>query len=332
MLVIFMVKFGIELVPQTPINKIVDLTVLAEELGLDTVWITDHFYNRNTYITLTAIALKTKKIHLGPGVTNPYVVNPVWTASAIASLDEVSGGRALLGIGAGDKVTLEKLSIPQKIPLTAIKESVQTIRRLLNGEAVTFEGRFLKMKDARLSFKPAHEIPIYIGAQGPKMLKLSSKIGDGILINASNPKDFEYAMGIIKEAAGEKLEKLDIVAYTCFSVDEDRGEARNKAIPIVAFIVAGAPEKVLERHGVNLENAEKIKEALARGDFKKAFKNVTEDMVKAFSIYGTPEDCIKSIKELLNIGVTHVVFGSPLGVKKKKALRLIGENVIPAFK
>lgn len=166
--------------------------------------------------------------------------------------------------------------------MTAIKESVQTIRRLLNGEAVTFEGRFLKMKDARLSFKPAHEIPIYIGAQGPKMLKLSSKIGDGILINASNPKDFEYAMGIIKEAASEKLEKLDI--------------------------------------------------ALARGDFKKAFKNVTEDMVKAFSIYGTPEDCIKSIKELLNIGVTHVVFGSPLGAKKKKALRLIGENVIPAFK
>ena len=327
-----MVKFGLEFVPQTSIYKIVEWSVIAEKGGLDTVWITDHFYNRNTYITLTAIALKTERIQLGPGVTNPYVVNPVWTASAIASLDEISRGRAILGIGAGDKVTLEKLSIPQKSPLSAIRESVETIKKLLAGENVTLDGKFLKLKGVGLAFKPGRVVPIYIGAQGPKMLKLASKIGDGILINASNPRDFEYAFDIIREAAGERLERLDVVAYTCFSVAEDREKAKKKALPIVAFIVAGSPEKVLERHGIDKEKAGKIKEALGKGDFKTAFENVTDDMVEAFSIYGTPEDCVKAIKKLVEKGVTHVVFGSPLGAKKKGALKLICEHVVPAFK
>jgi len=327
-----MVKFGLELVPGTSIEKIVKLSVLAEEGGLDTVWITDHFYNKNTYITLTAIALKTRRINLGPGVTNPYVVNPAWTASAIASLDEVSGGRAILGIGAGDRVTLEKLSIEQKRPLSAIRESVEVIRALLKGETVNIDGKFLKLKDIRLNFKPSRVVPVYIGAQGPKMLRLASRIGDGILINASSPKDFEYAMGIIKEAAGERLKELDIVAYTAFSVNKDKGKARKKALPIVAFIVAGSPDVVLERHGIDKGKAAEIREALGKGDFPGAMGKVTDDMMEAFSIYGTPEDCVAKIEELLKVGVTHVVFGSPLGAKKEPALRLIIDEVIPSFK
>lgn len=327
-----MLKFGLEFVPQTPVEKIVKFSVLAEEGGFNTIWITDHFYNRNTYITLTAIALKTKNILLGPGVTNPYVVNPVWTASAIASLDEISGGRAMLGIGAGDRVTLEKLAIAQATPLAAIKESVTVIRELLAGKSITLDGRFLKVKEVRLSYKPGRVPPIYIGAQGPKMLKLASKIGDGILINASSPKDFEYALNIVKRTAEDRLDRIDIVAYTCFSVDYDREAARNKVIPIVAFIVAGSPEKVLERHGIEKERASRIKAALAKGDFGKAFKNVTEDMVKSFSIYGTPEDCISAIRELARTNVTHVVFGSPLGAKKARAIEIISREIIPAFK
>jgi len=326
------VKFGLELVPMSPIDKIVDLSVLAEQGGLDTVWITDHYNNRNVYITLTAIALKTSRIHLGPGVTNPYIANPAWTAAAIASLDEISGGRAILGIGAGDKATLEKLSVEWKKPLTAIRESVTVIRMLLKGESVTFDGTLFKLKDARLNFKPPHDVPIYIGAQAPKMLKLAATIGDGILINASNPKDYEYAMNIIKEAAAEKLSKLDIVAYTCFSVDHDREVAKGAAIPIVAFIAAGSPDAVLERHGIEKEGVEKIREALGKGDFGTAFKSVTDDMLKAFSIYGTPEECVEELSKLIKLGVTHIVFGSPLGKKKKDALKLISEEVIQHFK
>ena len=128
------VKFGLELVPNTPIEKVVGLATLAEQGGFEYLWITDHYYNRNVYVTLTAVALRTSKLIIGPGVTNPYVVNPAWTASAIASLDEISGGRAVLGIGAGDAVTLRALAIPQRTPLRAVEESVRAIRRLLGGE------------------------------------------------------------------------------------------------------------------------------------------------------------------------------------------------------
>lgn len=325
-------RFGLELVPSTPISELVDLATVAEQLGLDTVWITDHYNNRNVYVTLSSIALRTNRVLLGPGVTNPYVVNPAWTASAIASLDEISGGRALLGIGAGDKATLEKLSIEWRTPLKAIEESVTVIRKLLRGEIVDFNGEFIKVKGAKLNYKPLHEIPIYIGAQAPRMLKLAASIGDGVLINASNPKDYEQAIEIIKEAAGDRFSKLDVVAYTCFSIDKDRNEARKAALPIVAFIVAGAPRNALERHGISLEKAQAIASAINRGDFKTAFSNVTEEMLQAFSIYGTPNECADSLNKLIKLGVTQIVFGSPIGKKRKEALKTIAEEVIPLFK
>jgi 5,10-methylenetetrahydromethanopterin reductase len=326
------IRFGIELVPSSPISEIVDISIHAENLGFNYIWITDHFNNRNVYVTLTSIALNTKRIMLGPGVTNPYVISPIWTASAIASLDEVSSGRAVLGIGAGDKATLEKISIEWKKPLTTIKESVEVIRKLLRGEIVTYNGEVLKVSGAALSYKPVHEIPIYIGAQAPKMLQLVASLGDGILINASNPKDYEYAMNVIRESAKDRIGKIDVVAYTSFSVDKDRTSARKTARPIVAFIVAGAPEDVLKRHGIDLEKAKNIRENISKGRFRDAFSIVTDEMIDAFSISGLPSECIEVLDKLAKLGVTQIVFGSPIGKDKKSALQLIATDIITHFK
>lgn len=329
-----MMKFGIEFVPDTSIDKIIGYSKLGEEGGFNFLWITDHYNNRNTYIVLTAIALSTDSISLGPGVTNPYVVNPAWTASAIASLDEVSGGRAMLGLGAGDKVTLASLGIPFTKPLSTIRESVEVMSRLLKGEAVKYEGRVLKFNGARLSHQPKRHIPIYVGAQGPKMLRLAGKIADGVLINASHPKDFQLAIKEISKGAeeGERdIEKIDVVAYTSFSCDEDPKKAKKKVAPVVAFIAAGCPQQVLERHNIPLEDAARIGKALAKGNFGEAFSSVTDLMVDTFSIYGTPEDCIAKISALSKMGVTQLVVGSPIGPKKKKAIDLISREVVHSF-
>lgn len=325
-------RFGIELVPSSPIAELTALSTHAENLGFDFVWITDHFNNRNVYITLTSIALNTKRILLGPGVTNPYVINPVWTASAIASLDEVSSGRAVLGIGTGDRATLERISIAWKKPLATIKESVEIMRRLLRGEVVSYDGEIFKISGAALSYKPIHEIPIYIGAQAPKMLQLAATIGDGILINASNPKDYEYAMKIAREGAGERVDRIDVAAYTSFSVDRDRSVARKTVRPIVAFIVSGAPEDILTRHGIDVEKAKAIGENISKGKFKDAFSMVSDDMIDAFSIAGTPSECIEVLNKLVKLGVTQIVFGSPIGKDKKSSLELIASDIMPHFK
>jgi 5,10-methylenetetrahydromethanopterin reductase len=329
-----MVTFGIEFVPDTSPQKIVDYTKKAEEGGFEYVWITDHYNNRNCYTVLTQVALTTTRIRLGPGVTNPYVVNPAWTASAVASLDELSGGRAVLGIGAGDKVTLEMLGIPFKRPLSAIRESVDVIRRLWQGEVVELTGRAFKFEGARLSHKPSTAIPIYVGAQGPKMLQLAGRIGDGVLINASHPKDFELALKGIRSGARDanrQMGEIDVVAYASFSVAHDASKAKKKVAPVVAFIAAGSPPPVLERHGIPAEEVAKISDALAKGNFGAAFGAVTGPMIDAFSIYGTPDDCIERIAALVKIGVSQLVVGSPIGPKKKDAIDLIAREVIPSL-
>jgi len=329
-----MMRFGIEFVPMEPIVNIVKYVKLAEARGFQYVWITDHYNNRDVYATLAMLAINTERIKLGTGVTNPYTRNIAQTASSIATIDELSNGRAILGIGAGDKVTLEALGIQWLKPVIAIRESVTVLRQLWTGKRVKFEGKIIKLKGAKLAVKPKNTIPIYIGAQGPLMLRLAGEVGDGVLINASHPKDFEFAMKQLRrgiERGGRSLNDIDVAAYTAFSVDEDPKAATKAVKIVVAFIVAGAPDVVLERHGIDVDAANTIRMAIGKGDFKTAVKSITKDMIDSFSICGTPEDCISRIEELLKTGVTQIVAGSPIGPDKEKAINLIGERIIPKF-
>lgn len=323
-----MATFGIEFVPNVPTPELINYCKYAEQNGIDFLWITDHYNNRNVFAELALIANATSRIKLGPGITNAFTASPAVTASAICTIDEISSGRATLGIGPGDLSTLPKIGIPMETPVARLTEAVGIIRKLWAGEAVnTHENKVFKFAGAQLAYKPKQKaIPIYIGAQGEKMLETAGKIGDGALINASNPKDFEYAVPIIKKAAGEK--KFDIAAYTSFAIDTDSKKAKGAVRPVVAFIAAGAPVPVLQRHGLDLNAINTIKAGLAKGDFKTAFGAVNDQMIDAFSIYGTPQELNAKIDNLKKMGVTQIVAGSPIGPDKNKSIRLIGKYVI----
>jgi 5,10-methylenetetrahydromethanopterin reductase len=318
--------FGIEFVPADPVLKIGYLAKLAEDVGFDTIWITDHYNNRDVYSTLAVLSMLTNKALLGTGVTNPYTRNAAVTASSIASINELSGGRAILGIGPGDKATFDAMGIDWDKPLTRVNESVSAIRALLAKKKVT-QGGF---KGAQLNFSTPR-IPIYIGAQGPKMLELAGAIADGVLINASHPEDFKYAVPLIKqgaEKAGRTPDEVQICAYTSFSADKDPAKAIKAAKMVVAFIVNGSPENVLERHGIDPEEAKKISDSIAKGDFASLMADVTLKMVDAFSVSGAPENCLARVDELLKTGVTQIVVGSPIGPDKEKSIRLIGKQIL----
>ncbi len=323
-------KFGVEFVPNVKPYEVEYLSQVAEDSGFESVWITDHYNNRSACSILTLLALRTRKVSLGVGVANPFTSHPAVTASAIATINEISGGRAILGIAAGDRMTLQRLGIDWDKPLARVKEAVDLIRELISGKRVDYSGKTLHVKSAGLDYK-VEPFPIYVGAQGPKMLRLASEVGDGVLINASHPKDFEEAF----KCFGELKEGFDIVAYTSMSVDKDGNRAREEAKIVVAFIVAGSPEIVLERHGL-AEKAGKVREALSKafsgGNWAEVKKAVSEEMVDAFSVSGTPEEVISRVEELKKAGVTHVVAGSPIGVDKVKAMRLIGKKVLPVFR
>jgi len=328
-------KFGIEFSPEKPTYEVAYYSRDAEDAGFHHVWITDHYNNRNVYSTMTDIAYNTNRILIGSAVTNPYVCNPVWTSTAIFTIDEISGGRAIFGIGAGDKMTLNAIGIKWKKPLTAVKESVEIFQQLNDTKKCKLKGEFFDIPNARIKKNPPHRVPVYIGAQGPKMLKLSAALADGVLVNASHPRDFEPAVQALKEGAheaGRDISDIDVAAYTSFSIDEKRDKAVKKARIVAGAIAVGSPDFVLERHGIDKATADSIKDMVVKQDFA-AMKGggVPDHVVEAFSIAGTPDDCVEKIEALGKVGVTQIVTGMPLGKSKTDAIKLIRKNVIPHF-
>lgn len=317
-------KFGIEFVPNEPLDKIAKLVKLAEDVGFEYAWITDHYNNKNVYEALTLIADATETIKLGPGVTNPYVRAPAITAAAIATLDEISNGRATLGIGPGDKATFDALGIEWTKPVSTIIDAVADFRTLLAGEKTESGAQLGGVKALQ------DLIPIYQGAQGPKMLETAGAIADGVLINASNPKDYEAAIPLIKKGAdnaGKSISNIDVGAYTATSIGADSEAAKNAAKIVVAFIAAGSPPPILERHGLPAGINEKLGGLIAKGDFGGAIGTVDDALLEAFSVCGTPDEFIPKIKALENGGVTQYVAGSPIGKDKEESIKLLGEVI-----
>jgi 5,10-methylenetetrahydromethanopterin reductase len=329
------VEFGIEFVPRDLYWKTTFYSIQAEKIGFDNLWITDHFNNRNVYVSLAIASAYTERIKFGPGVTNPYLVHPVVTAQAVATLNEIAPGRVVCGLGVGDRTTLQMVNIKMRKPLSTIRESVRVIREIISKRTLEMQGTIFQVSGAKLNFKVANPIPIFIGAQGPKMLALAAEIGDGVLINASHWKDIENAMTFIRQGAGrtgKKLDDLSISAYTSFSIASNFDKAFKAVVPVVAYIVAGSPEMILERHGISVELASKIRDAIVHGRWKEAFSNVDNNMVEAFSICGTPEICVEKIDKLVKVGVNQVVAGSPIGPNMRKSINMIATEVFPHFK
>lgn len=218
---------GIELAPERPVPELVALGERVEREGFDTLFASSHYNNRDPFTVLSRVAAATDDIRLGPGVVNPYETHPVTLASRIATIDEASDGRAVCGLGAGDRSTLRNLGIDRDRPLRRVLETMKVSKRLWAGERVSHDGTFVA-RDAGLNYS-ASEIPAYVGAQGPNMLRMSAKHADGALVNGSHPRDFAWADERIAEGLDERPDdrgEFDFAAYACVSVAEDGVDAR----------------------------------------------------------------------------------------------------------
>jgi len=315
---------GIELTPDEPIDAVADYAVQAETAGFDAVLASSHYNNRDPFLALGEIARATTDVGLGPAAANPYDTHPVKLASQIATLDERSNGRALFGIGAGDRSTLSALGIEQDRPLRRVLESFRAARDLWAGETVTQDGTFTA-RDAALNYDSGRSIPVYVGAQGPHMLRMSGKHADGALVNASHPADLAWSAARIEEGIADRPadDRFDAAAFASVSIADDGERAREAARPPVAFIVSGAAPPVLDRHDIDTDRVSEIGRALESGEFTEAFEAVTPEMIEAFAIAGTPETVEKKIDAVLE-HVDSVVCGSPLGPEKEESISLLG--------
>ncbi|WP_246084392.1 5,10-methylenetetrahydromethanopterin reductase [Salinadaptatus halalkaliphilus] len=316
-----------ELTPEHPPDRIADLASLAESEGFDIAFASSHYFNRDPFVTLSRMVDTTDEIRLGPGVVNPYESHPVKLASQTATIDEISGGRGVFGVGAGDRSSLSNLGIERDRPLRRVLETFDLARELWDGETVTHEGTFTA-RDASLNVDPpSASIPVYVGAQGPHMLRMSAKHADGALINAAHPRDLEWAAGQIEQgldARPDEYGEFESLAFASVSVAGDEATARESARPPVAFIVGGAAEPVLERHDIDRGVAESVSDALERGELHEAFGAVTPSMVDAFCIAGTTETVADRFDAVLE-HVDGIVVGSPLGPDLEDAIERASE-------
>jgi 5,10-methylenetetrahydromethanopterin reductase len=327
-------KFGIATMPSNSADEYAQMAKLAEIYGFDDVWVPDespsHPY-RDVIVTLTVIALKTKKVKIGTCVCNPYTRNPVLLAVALASVNEISNGRVILGIGAGGSMTLSPLDIKMwKKPLTAVRDAVEVSRRLFTGETVDFDGEFVKARGIRLFSKP-RRVPIYLAARGPKMLSLTGEIADGVFVDTT-VDHLGYALRYIAEGArkaGRNLGEIDVGNNVPISISSDEKEARELVKPYVTFRVAYSPTHALELSGIKRTEQDAVREVFRSRGMERAKDFVTDRMVDAFAITGSPESCMNKCLSRMKAGITHLIFTEPFGPDPKVALRIIGEEIIP---
>src|SRR5262245_24536789 len=156
---------SVALPTREPVAALVQAAREAEPLGYTQVWVTDDRLQRDPFTVLAALASATSTVRLGPGVTNPFSRHPALIATAIATLDELSDGRAVLGLGAGG-TNHRALGVRREAPVAALAETVELVRGLLAGREMTMDGRVVRAAEARLDFEPVRRaIPIYIGAR-----------------------------------------------------------------------------------------------------------------------------------------------------------------------
>jgi 5,10-methylenetetrahydromethanopterin reductase len=242
-------RTGLLLLPTYEPARLADLAVLAESAGYDDFWLADERFFREVYACLTLCALRTRRIRLGPCVTDPYSRHPALTAMAIATLDEISGRRALLGIGAGVS-GFRELGVDASRSAVAIREAVELIRALLAGETATVKGREVSFASGRLDFTPARpDLPIFVASQRAAGCRAAGRVADGAIMQGVVAEPLvrflrETVHGAAREA-GRDPARVPLVARLNVCVDEDRRAARDVMRPgIVRSLGAQRPEFV----------------------------------------------------------------------------------------
>jgi 5,10-methylenetetrahydromethanopterin reductase len=313
----------------------VELAVAAEEAGFDQLWVSHDLFLRSAPVLLAAAATATHRIKLGTGVLNPYSAHPVELAMHGATLQELSGGRAMLGLAAGAAEFLERAGVHQREPLRRTRQAVTACRALLDGGspgASADAGAW--GESARLLAPPSVTVPIYLGAMSPKMLALGGELADGVLALLYPPEHYPVALAQIAEGcrtAGRELGSLDVPACVWVSVDEDPERAARPLAEKLAFYGPAFAPYLLARAGLTAEDFAPAAAALLQGDATEAVRLVTPGMLR-LGIVGTPDDVVTRCTGLMEHGATHLSFGPPLGPDLLRAVELLGREVIPRLR
>jgi len=282
--------------PDAPARVVTQAAQVAERLGYESVWIFDEgLAMRDVYVALTAIALGTQTIGLGTGVTNPYTRHPAVTANAIATLDEVSDGRAFVGIGAGGGMTLDPLAVARTAPVSSVREMMTALRLLFEGEVVDYHGSTMSLRGARLPAARS-SLDIWFAGRGPQMLAMAAGIADGVHLGNLHKATIGDSVALIRSAGRSDVRvSLTIPIVT---TDADFETARSQ----LTFRLPDSPQPVRDRLAMSQADVIELREALANAGPRGAAHLIREEWVSQFVLMG---DAGSWRSELDNIMASH---------------------------
>ena len=329
-------RFGLRLIEYLgDSHELLRLAQLAEAAGFDSVWFPHDPFMRNTWVLTTGAAMTTSRIQIGSVGTNPYTTCPSEVATYAATLDELSGGRFILGLGLHSRKMVAWTGWDASDVEQSTREATDIIRRLLRGEVVAYDGeRFTWSEQCHLRFSPLREdLPIYVSAFGDSYLALGGEIGDGCLPMVTPPESADLVVASIRRGMEANPRKDDFVISGCcwLSLSETREAAAADMRKMVAYFGPHFPDRELATIGLATEDFRSIARLVDEGRYDDASAQVTDDMLR-LGITGTPDEVIEQVGLLADAGIDEVNLGGPLGPDPEGAIRLMGERVIPQFR
>jgi 5,10-methylenetetrahydromethanopterin reductase len=304
-----------------------DCVRYAESQGFEAVWQAESRLVRDAIVPMSAYAAVTERIKVGSAVINNWTRNIGLLAATFLTLDDLAPDRIICGIGAWWDPLAMDVGIERKKPLTAMKETVLVLRRLLNMERVTFDGDFIHVSGIELDVvhgrrEPRH-VPIMIGATGDQMMELAGEIADGVVLNyCAPPEHNDRALELIEKGArksGRKLEDLERPQLIVCSVDLDHDKAIEASKMLLCQYLAQQPH-IARSSGVSQDVVNEIQSILGwpatKEQINKAKHLVPDELVLRITASGTPDEACAKVQEYIKRGATSPILYSAGGNMK----------------
>jgi 5,10-methylenetetrahydromethanopterin reductase len=320
-------KFSIRFNNDLPAERFIHMAALAEEAGFHQIWVSNDLFWRSAPVLVAAAARVTSRIALGVGVFNPVSMHPAEIAMAASSLQEVSGGRFCLGLGAGADEFLNWAGLAAGPPVSRTERAIKDLRALFAGDAP--EGW---QPEGRLRTGPL-SVPIYIGAMGPRMLHLAGRLADGALPLLLPPERYLFAAAQIIEGAreaGRDPDQIDVAACIWCSIDGNKARAKRALASKIAYYGASFSPHMLAGVSLTVLDFRSIQQALSSGNTERASDLVTPAML-SLGVAGGVDEVVEAGARLVDAGARHISFGPPLGPDPAQAVAALGAQVIPAL-
>jgi 5,10-methylenetetrahydromethanopterin reductase len=312
------------------IQEMIELARLADDSGMESIWMSDHLCFRDSLTTSMALLASTQRIKVAPAPMSPYSRQPIISAMSIATMAEFAPGRVIASPGTGNAAALKEAGIESPRPLKTMREYVEILRRLLSGETVNFLGEMFQVHGAKMGFVPSAPIQMYLTAVRPKMLRLAGEIGDGVLLSAGcAPGYIAQCVAEIKKGAqkaGKSLADRDVAGFVTASVAENPGEAIEANKMFLAYIFRNTHHAENIRLGGGKVDQEALAAAVAKRDWEAAKKFISDDVVHAHSVAGTAGECRSQLESFVEAGLNLPIL-LPMGTQeaRKKVIRMAKE-------